>query len=178
MLKGEKVILRSMERDDLRRLHELEQNVDLVVLADGSWHPSPLAELEKRFERFADRHDASWFAIEADSEVIGEMVLHGQQRRDGVAELGIGIYHPNYVGKGYGRDAINVLLKWAFQIQNWRRIWLNTVGQNERAIRAYRACGFVEEGRLRQHTFCNGIYDDEVQMGLLRTEWEARQQGK
>ena len=50
-----------------------------------------------------------------------------------------------------------------------------TETQAERAQRAYRACGFVEEGRLRQHAWGNGAYIDLVYMGILRTEWEARQ---
>ena len=40
-----------------------------------------------------------------------------------------------------------------------------------RAIRAYRACGFVEEGRLRQHVWSDGAYIDLVYMGILREEW-------
>jgi RimJ/RimL family protein N-acetyltransferase len=53
-------------------------------------------------------------------------------------------------------------------------VWLSVHGSNERAIRAYRACGFVEEGRLRQHVWSDGQYDDLVQMGILRDEWQAR----
>ena len=44
---------------------------------------------------------------------------------------------------------------------------------NERAIRCYRACGFVEEGRLRQHDYSDGAYVDVVAMGILRDEWGA-----
>jgi len=43
-------------------------------------------------------------------------------------------------------------------------------GRNQRAIRAYRACGFVEEGRLRQHVWSDGAYDDLVIMAVLRPD--------
>jgi RimJ/RimL family protein N-acetyltransferase len=46
-------------------------------------------------------------------------------------------------------------------------------GTNERAIRAYRACGFVEEGRLRQHVWSEGAYIDLIHMGILRKEWQG-----
>jgi diamine N-acetyltransferase len=174
MLKGEKIILRAEERDDLKKLHELQRNVELVMLADGYWQPSSLAHFEKSFEKHLDDHEESWFVIEADGTVIGGCGLHHSHRRDSATQFGIGIYDPDYLGKGYGRDAIETLLRWAFRVQNWRRVWLTTLATNERAIRCYHALGFVEEGRLREQAFFDGRYVDEIQMGMLRSEWEAR----
>lgn len=177
MLKGEKVTLRAPRREDMKRLWELEQaNIELVILGYGYWEPRSLEAKEKRFDKHIENEDPTWFMIEADGKVIGDCGLHGIDRREGVAELGIGIYDTEYVGKGYGRDAINVLLKWAFRVQCFRRIWLETSAVNGRAIRAYQACGFVEEGRLRQHVTYDGIHIDLVVMGLLRSEWEAMRQ--
>jgi len=76
--------------------------------------------------------------------------------------------------QGYGWEAINLFLDWALRVQNFRRIWLGALATNERAIRCHAACGLVEEGRQRQHAYVNGEYIDEVLMGLLRSEWEAR----
>ena len=174
MLKGEKVLLRAIERDDLKRLHELARNVDLVLLGDGHWQPEPLAAFEKNFDKSLEGEERDWFVIEADGRVIGRIGLVQSNRRNGSAEFGIEIYDPDYVGKGYGRDAIAVLLDWAFRIENFRRIWLKTSAANERAIRCYRAVGFVEEGRLRQQLYYDGRYVDSVLMGLLRSEWEER----
>jgi RimJ/RimL family protein N-acetyltransferase len=174
MLKGEKVILRALERDDLKRLHELEQDVELMLLGDGDWQPTPLAAFEKRFEKHLDDDERNGFAIEVDGKMIGGIGLHHVNRRDGTAQFGIGIYDREYLGNGYGRDAVRVLLRWAFRVQNYRRIWLDTLATNERAIRSYRACGFREEGRLRAHFFHDGEYVDAVIMGMLRDEWEAQ----
>lgn len=88
--------------------------------------------------------------------------------------LGITIGDKEYWGKGYGREAIGLLLDYGFRLHNLRRIWLNTLSNNERAIRCYLRCGFIEEGRLRQHVWSNGDYVDEVSMGLLRDEWTAK----
>jgi RimJ/RimL family protein N-acetyltransferase len=175
MLKGDKVILRAVEREDLKRLHELERNVDLVLQGDGNWMPESFAAIEKNFEKRLTDEEKAWFVIEVAGVVIGGIGLHHSNRRDGRSEFGIGIYDPDYVGKGYGSDAIMVLLRWAFRIQNYRRICLTTAGDNPRAIAAYEKCGFVHEGRLREHIYSNGEYVDLVNMGMLRTEWEARQ---
>ncbi len=178
MLKGEKVILRAEEREDVKRLYELTRNVDLVVLSDGQWRPEPLAQWEKKFDKRLEDADIARFVIEVDGTVIGGIGLHHRERRNGAAQFGVGIYDPEYLGQGYGRDAIGTLLGWAFQIQNYRRIWLETLALNERAVRSYHALGFVEEGRLREHAFYAGRYVDVLVMGLLREEWLARASDK
>lgn len=178
MLRGKKVVLRSLERDDLPRLHALCQHVDLMLLSDSVWLPSSLAAWEKDFDAHLADQDNYQFIIEADGKIIGSMQLHPRpNRRAGSGELGIGIYDPDYLGKGYGRDAIATFLDWAFRILNLRRIKLETLASNERAIRCYEACGFVREGLLREDDYCDGGYRDTVIMGLLRSEWEARGAG-
>jgi len=175
MLRGERVVLRPVEKDDLKKLHDLRSNVELEMLAGGAWEPRPLAAYEKEFEKDLDSHEKGNFLIEVDGNVIGEIGLHDwRNRRAGSASFGVGILDPNYLGKGYGREAINLLLDWSFRIMNYRRIHLQTLASNERAVRCYRSCGFVEEGRLRQDEYYNGAYDDVLVMGILREEWEAR----
>ncbi|HEX6122744.1 MAG TPA: GNAT family protein [Ktedonobacterales bacterium] len=175
MLRGKRVVLRAMERDDLKRLHELTGNLDLVLLSNGAWNPEPLAAWEKEFDKHLEDHDQSEFVIQVEGTIIGTVSLHRwRNRRAGTASLGISIHDPEYVGKGYGREAIELLLDWSFRIQNYRRISLDTLATNERAIRCYRACGFQEEGRLRQHEYTDGAYVDILVMGILRDEWQAR----
>ena len=70
MLKGEKVTLRPMERDDLKRLHEMRQDVELVILAFGDWQPRPLARFEKDFDKHLERDEVTWFVIEADGKSL------------------------------------------------------------------------------------------------------------
>ena len=87
------------------------------------------------------------------------------------AMLGIGIRDPACWGRGHGREAVRRLLDHAFRPRNLRRVRLWVHADNERAIRADRACGFAEEGRLREHVWSNGRYVDAVSMGVLRDEW-------
>ena len=91
-------------------------------------------------------------------------------------ELGITIGDKDYWGRGYGREAVGLLLDYGFRYHNLHRIFLSVNGNNERAIRAYRACGFEEEGRLRSHVWNDNGYVDLVYMGLLREEWERVQE--
>ncbi len=62
-------------------------------------------------------------------------------------------------------------MDWAFRILNFRRLSLEVLAPNERAIHAFEACGFHQEARLRQHGVFRGQPVDLIYMGLLRREW-------
>ncbi len=175
MLHGEKVILRAVTRDDLPLLWQFNNNL-AMELAGGGDPPMPqsLARLEADFDREAESggRDGAAFAIEADGYFIGRCGLFSFEHTNQTCELGIGIGNADYRDRGYGRDALRVLLDYAFRLRNMRKVWLTVNADNPRAIRAYTVCGFVEEGRFRQHVWSNGRYIDLVQMGLLRDEWQ------
>ncbi len=174
MLQGPRVTLRAIERDDLPRFHAFNNDlaVELAGGGDPPW-PQSLARLTADFERNTAQggREGMTFAIEADGQVIGGCGLHGLGPTEQTCELGIAIGDKAYWGQGYGREAVALLLDYAFRLVNARRVFLRVHAANERAIRAYRACGFVEEGRLRKHVWSNGSYDDLLYMGILREEW-------
>ena len=176
MLRGEKVILRALTRDDLAQLCEFNNDVE-VELAGGGDPPMPqaLARLQAEFDSRVGQggRDDAGFAIEADSKFIGQCALFQFDHTAQTCMLGITIGDKAYWGRGYGRDAVRVLLDYAFRLRNLRRVCLSVNDNNERGIRAYKACGFIEEGRLRSHVWSNGAYIDLVYMGILRTEWDV-----
>ncbi|MEM7535552.1 MAG: GNAT family protein [Chloroflexota bacterium] len=181
MLQGNKVILRAIQAEDLPRLWAF--NNDLAVeLAGGGDPPMPqsLARLEAEFNSQTSdggRDDASFVieAIDDDNDntglCIGQCALFNFDFVARRAELGITIGDKAYWGKGYGREVTALLVHYGFQYRNLWKICLNVHAKNERAIRAYVACGFVEEGRLRDHVWSDGAYDDLVMMGIRRPDW-------
>ncbi len=176
MLQGKKVLLRALRRDDLNAICRFNNDVE-VELAGGGDPPMPqsLERLQAEFDsRVASggRDDAG-FAIEADGKCIGQCGLHGFDAAAHICELGITIGDKEYWGRGYGTDAVRLLLDYAFRLRHVHKVYLTVNGNNERAQRAYAKCGFVEEGRLRQHAWHNGHYIDLVYMGILREEWAA-----
>lgn len=176
MLQGTKVLLRAFRREDLQRRWEFDNNPAFhLLIHDDPWEPVSLERATARFEASLGdaEHDGPHFAIEADGKYIGHCLLYGFDHTAHTCMLGIGIGDSDYQGRGYGREALRLLLDYAFRLRNVRKVSLTVSGDNERAIRAYRACGFVEEGRLRQHVWGKGAYLDIVCMGLLRREWET-----
>jgi RimJ/RimL family protein N-acetyltransferase len=116
------------------------------------------------------------FAIRTleDDHLIGFVGLDGDFFPHGEAFVGIGIGEREFWGKGYGTDAMEVILRYAFQEFNLRRVSLDTFEYNPRAIRSYEKAGFVHEGRAREFLSREGRRWDMLFMGILREEWLAR----
>ncbi|MGI8967744.1 MAG: GNAT family N-acetyltransferase [Chloroflexota bacterium] len=176
MLHGDNVVLRALRREDLRRQWEFNNDLEFELQGGGDApEPQSYERLLAAFDESLSkgRRDGPDFAIEVDDTYIGSCGLFNIDPVARTCELGIGIGDPAYRGRGYGRDALRELLRYAFRIRNIRRVWLSVNGNNERAIRAYAAVGFVEEGRLRSHVWSNGQYLDLLRMGILDHEWVA-----
>jgi len=105
--------------------------------------------------------------------LIGTCGLGGDFYPHGEAFVGIGLGEREQWGKGYGTDAMLVILRYAFQELNLRRVTLSVSGYNPRAIRSYEKAGFVHEGLSHNFFLRDGKRWDIVFMGILREEWQA-----
>lgn len=174
---GDRVILRAWERDDVRAAWEAEQTADATGLRMRDWHepPASLAELEAEFEGNISEPNATRIAliIEAEGRPVGDINFFDIDERNRRAMVGLGIWRAEDRGKGYGFDALRALLRWGFRHLNLHRVELSVAPANEAALRIYRRLGFVEEGRRRQSHFDDGRYEDELIMGLLRSDFEC-----
>lgn len=175
MLKGERILLRASRREDMQVQWLSENDPEMFFWDGGTPRPSSLEWIYAHFDKEVDNPDDNSvsFAIETDNQYIGHCGLHSIQRVARSAELGIEIGNKNYWGKGYGREAIRLLLHYAFNHQNLNRVSLHTHSENERAIRCYQACGFIEEGRFRQALWLDGHYVDGVAMAILHSEFKV-----
>lgn len=140
--------------------------------------PRSRGQVRQSWERYAakDDPDRFGFLIEtlSDQRIIGETTLSDVFSPHREAWVAIGIGDRAYWGKGYGTDAMNVLLGYAFRELNLARVNLSTFEYNPRAIRSYEKAGFVHEGRQRGALLRYGRRWDVVHMGILREEWEKR----
>ncbi len=146
---------------------------------------NPLLYSVKKFKEWLEK-DAekdpppfNFFSIHTleDDRLIGGISLDGGAYPSGETFVGIGIGDPADWGKGYGTDAMNIILRYAFEEMNLRRVALDTFEYNPRGIRSYEKAGFVYEGRMRGLLNRDGRRWDMIFMGILREEWEARQNG-
>jgi len=168
-LKGPHILLReSRERDVAERL-ALGRDPDIARMFGASLEhaQSPLTEAEvvQTFKKMR-KNEYEWI-IEHEEHFLGEIGLRDLNKQDRKARLAIGLFDPNKLGRGFGREAISLVLNYAFQELRLNRIDLRVLAYNTRAIRCYKACGFVIEGVERESAFIDNIYHDDVIMGIL-----------
>jgi len=77
--------------------------------------------------------------------------------------------------RGYGLEAVSMVLRYAFHELGLHRLSLDVIASNQPAISLYRKLGFREEGRLRERVLRDGQALDLIYMGLLRRDWESAQ---
>ena len=174
-IRAERVFLRPREPEDVELIHRWYEDIELRRLAGQL--PRSLESVRKRYETLQEEEGRDVFSfmicLLQEGRPIGRVDLFDIDRINGSAALGIGIGERDMWGKGYGTEAVNALLDFAFAELRLERVWLGTAANNERARRSYAKSGFVEEARLRNAYFERGEMFDEIRMSILSAEWRA-----
>lgn len=175
-LVGEKVMLvpSEAERDskifaDWRTNSEYLRLMDVDLALQFSF-----VQLKKSLEENELSDKYAFFIIKSkdDDQVIGEIGLSGFQGKHSDAFVGISIGEPKNWGKGFGTDAMRVMLKYGFAMLNLHHISLTVFEYNPRGVKSYQKAGFKLEGIHRQFLNRDGRRWDIYRMGILRSEWE------
>jgi RimJ/RimL family protein N-acetyltransferase len=171
---GETVYLRPFEKEDLPLLRTWSNNPEIRKLT-GEVLPTSAGASEKWFERMQNDPDRVWFiiALKENDHPIGEAGLLRIFYPWRTSDLTIILGDPFCWGKGYGSEAIHLLLDYAFGALALHRISIGVVGFNERALRFYEKIGFQREGVQRDGYFYNHQFSDFVMMSLLEDEYRA-----
>ncbi|MFB9723286.1 GNAT family N-acetyltransferase [Planobispora longispora] len=173
MLRGERVLLRAMARDDLAVLYRLHEDVDTAVLTEvDPWVPETL---EQRLSRYDDRSpdpaNVRFTVVSlADGQVLGSCIVWGIDSFNRNAHLGISLL-PQARGRGHGLDALRVMCDYAFRIRGLHRLGLETLATNTAMITTAEKAGFRREGVRRDHAWVMGSFVDELLFGLLAAEF-------
>jgi len=127
-------------------------------------------------ERNLEKSDEIFWAIRKldDDAIIGFMGLFALYPQHGDTLVAIAIGEREIWSQGYGTDAMRVMLRYAFNELNLRRVGLIVFEYNPRAIRSYEKAGFTHEGRVRGAMLRDGKRWDFLYMGILREEWLAQ----
>lgn len=178
MYYGEKVKLRAYKREDVPLACEYMNDSEIKAhLVTDVPYPLTFDEELKWYEGLSNSKGTYNFAIEdlKTGKYIGGCGINEANWVSRTATIGIFIGDKNCWNKGYGTDAMKVLMKFVFQQMNMNKIKLYVFDFNIRAKKCYEKCGFKVEGVLRQELFRDGYYYDEIAMGILREEWLEKQ---
>jgi RimJ/RimL family protein N-acetyltransferase len=101
----------------------------------------------------------------------GEIVLMDIDELNRCADLRISLFYEDDFGRGYGTEALRLVLDYAFNTLKLHRVGLDVFDYNARAIHVYEKLGFRREGVLRDALYYDGAFHDSVLMSILEDEW-------
>ena len=130
-------------------------------------------KLEKRMEEDKDLYHFM-IRAKADDRLIGKAEVQRIEWTNGNGQIRIGIGAAEDRCKGYGTQALRMLLRFAFAELNLFRMSAHVPEYNEGAIALLKKFGFVEEVRRRQALERDGRRWDLLVFGLLKDEWQSQ----
>jgi RimJ/RimL family protein N-acetyltransferase len=175
-LEGRRVVLRRHSPLNLTAFERWYSDPEVARLTryqDGPMRPD---EIERFFAARVVGQDSLALAVHVldTGQLIGTCAFSQLDGDNGSALYHITIGEKTAWGQGYGTEATQLMLDYAFGTLRLHRVALSVFEFNERAIRSYRRCGFVIEGRAREAILREGRWWDELTMSVLEPEWRAR----
>lgn len=170
------VFLSKIEAADMKYIYEWFKDSEFLRFYDYL-PPVPQTEdeVDKTFNDYENNVESEVFAIKLkeNNHIIGIAGFDDIVKENKVATLFIGIGDKSIRGNGYGREALNLLLKHGFLELDFHRIQLNVLEFNLAAINLYEKFGFKREGTYREFVLRDGNRFDLFLYGLLRSQWKS-----
>ena len=172
MLKGKNLTLRTLEKNDLERARAWVNDQQIARLMLRSRHVSVMDQ-RQWFEDLKKDKSKIIFAIKTVKEKkhIGNMGLYEIDESHKKAKLWILLGDKAFWGKGLGKEAVSLLLEYAFLHLNLKKVWLEVDKENIRAVHCYEKAGFIKEGLLRSDVFIAEKRRDVLRMAVLASEF-------
>ncbi|MCL2109076.1 MAG: GNAT family N-acetyltransferase [Oscillospiraceae bacterium] len=170
-IQGENVYLSPYNLDDLEVFTKWMNDRAVTDGLGDSAEQFNLINEKKWLEDMLEKGEPCFAIIsEKNDELIGSMGLFEIKQIHGSAMVGIYIGDAENRGKGYGTEAMKLLINYAFNVLNLRNIMLNVFEFNENAYNSYLKVGFKEIGRRRKAHYHNGNYFDIISMDITRED--------
>jgi RimJ/RimL family protein N-acetyltransferase len=170
MIRGERTLLRAVERSDLPDYVRWLNDPKLLEYF-GNYRPLSATEEERWYEAMLQDESMRVFAVEYEDQHVGNAGFSQIDGRNASAEVGLFIGPPELWDRGLGFDVLQTLLRFGFEQMNLNRIYLRVFAEHKRAVHLYEKLGFEHEGCWRQAEFRHGRYHNLLWMSILRDEW-------
>lgn len=169
---GNKIFLRALEETDNAMLLSLINDPDTEIMLGGSSWPVSEAEQLKWFDHQEKNCDVlrCVIALKEDGFAVGTLILSDIDQKNGSAQIHIKMSKDGGRGKGYGTDAINALVGYAFSELRLHCIYANILCYNEASVGLFEKCCFKRDGILRERVYKGGKYVDVFSYSILRSD--------
>jgi len=175
-IEGSRVVLRRHVATNIDAFQRWYADPEIARLARYQATPMRPEEIERFFAARVVGTEAMAMAVHerATDRLVGTCAFSQLDAENGSALYHITIGESDVWGQGFGTESTQLMLDHAFESLGLHRIALYVFEFNERAIGAYRRCGFVVEGRSRESILRDGRWWDELAMSVLESDWRTR----
>ena len=170
---GKNIYLRPVLKEDLPKLTIWINDPEVTMFLKASLPMTPEDE-EGWYKKLSQKNDTEIrlsIVLKETDEFIGIIALHKINRQNGTATSGSFIGRKDFWGKGYGTEASTLLLEYAFNTLNLRKINSSVLTYNVRSKRRLEKCGYKEEGVRKAQIYRLGQYHDEILMAVFREDF-------
>ena len=169
--------LRAIDLDDAEAFHTWNLDSETARMVDFVWPPTSLASVQEWIRKECiprPQNDLLQLAVvDGENCVVGIINTHTADRNNGTFSYGFAI-RPEYRRKGYGREAVLLLLRYMFEERRYQKCTVSVHSNNPASQQLHEALGFSLEGRLRRMQFTAGQYVDALQFGITCEEFAAQ----
>ena len=172
-LQGKQVYLTVMERDDCRKVwSDFEYDFDNPAEPLNIGHSTEKAdEWFDEIQKLQGKENVRLGIFLNDGTIIGDVALQGIDEVNRSCSIGMGIAKIENRNKGYGLEAIRLILDHGFNNMGLERITGNTLEINKASIKVMEKAGFILEGRERKAVYFAGKKYDRLNYALLVEEY-------
>lgn len=170
-----RILLRPIDKKDLQRTLGWRNDFSIAQMTLGYRFPITVDMEFNWYQQVVYDHSPQKiiFAIDlkSNNEIIGFTHLSKIDWISGTCYFGIVIGDVDNQNKGYGEETMHVLFRYVFNILNLRKVCIEVISYNQRAIDLYSKVGFANEGVLSKQIFFNSSYHDLHLMGLMKEDY-------
>ena len=176
-LKGRRIYLRVLTKSDITIWHSWFNDFTVTQYMNKGIFPNTQeAQLEYLNFILKSRNDLQLGICNKNNGLlVGIAGIHKIDWIHRHGEVSILIGDKRHWKKGIATEAVYLIVRHAFIKMNLRRLTAGMASVNEASRKCFETNGFIQEGRLRKHLYCNGKYADVYALGLLKEEWPERE---
>ena len=174
-LHGESIYLSVLERGDCKKLYE-DFEFDFDNPAEPLYIGHSVEKSDEWFDeiqRLQGKENVRLGIFLNDGTVIGDVALQSIDNKNRSCSIGMGIAKIENRNRGYGKQAVRLILDYGLNSLGMERITANTLEINISAQKSLEKLGFVLEGRERKAVYFGGKRYDRLNYSLLAEEYKG-----